>query len=314
MNIMAFHCKNCKRKIQGLLDHFNCRYCHENHCSNCRLPEDHNCKEAYNPYSEKKGILSTNYSKLYFPDTSKIAMEMPRVAGVSKGKPPFVFPATLFYIFVIIIGVGLSLMYMVNYTHIFNIPASSIPNVLEWQPRYIDNSNGILATISEPTTIAEVYATGLHWKHLPITYSISDCNTYEESRIVKAFATIENETDNAINFEQSTNANIQVDCTMFKSSYDSVLSMLETKGLTTISFVGNIITDAKIEFFSISPTDSSSFTGGCSTYMDLEIHEILHALGEVHNDSRDSIMFPIRYRCAWKIDDYVIQNLKNTYG
>jgi len=59
---------NCNKKI-GLIDTFSCRYCKLNHCSEHRLPENHECKgltkgNIYTKYNKKRKLSSnkhTNY-------------------------------------------------------------------------------------------------------------------------------------------------------------------------------------------------------------------------------------------------------------
>ncbi|MDO8517063.1 MAG: matrixin family metalloprotease [Nanoarchaeota archaeon] len=165
----------------------------------------------------------------------------------------------------------------------------------------------------------------LHWNHMPLTYSVSDCSAYQFRRIAKAFNQIENETSGIISFNSITNlteidgaeyynqidssSNIKVMCTN-ETSTQKIEDGYFISGYSSAYSQNKIITSANIVFYKIT---SKTYSSGCVIYPDIEIHEILHSLGFSHSENRTSIMYSEYAGCNLRIDRDIIEKLKEIY-
>lgn len=154
------------------------------------------------------------------------------------------------------------------------------------------------------------------WEKMPVTYMFENenaCGEFESRRIRWAFDVIENESKGVARFEETdSSAEIIIIC---NKTFPIAKPGYITQGETRYRIVGGIIKDAEILFFN---TGSATYTAGCLKYPDVEIHEILHALGFPHNaEDRKSIMYPENMLCSvdrFRIDSEIIKKLNETYG
>lgn len=169
------------------------------------------------------------------------------------------------------------------------------------------NANSILQSDSFPN------AQGLHWTHMPVTYSFADnfsCGRSEPNYIIKAFREIQNETNKIVRFEQvESNGDIAINCkkdfNMNKTAGtyqvgDALISNLE----------GNRIINGELNFYIVSNTINA---GSCS-YADIEVHEILHTFGFDHTSEKNNIMNPVVSYCPTHLNEDILNKLLSTYN
>jgi hypothetical protein len=125
----------------------------------------------------------------------------------------------------------------------------------------------------------------LYWDHMPLTYTISSCEWYQKSRIITGLQYLQNETLGAVSFlENDSKQDIIFICLNESSPSQGYYR----GGQAKIRALDNKIFYAEVILYN-ETRDSLS----CGTFMDTEIHEILHALGYSHSDNPLSIMSPI---------------------
>ena len=132
-------------------------------------------------------------------------------------------------------------------------------------------------------------STELHFGHMPILYNItkSECGDFQTKRIRWVFDVLTNETQGVITFiETQDNADISVIC--YPYTPERGVGNEYTAGRGGYFSNGNEIKSATLEFFNVNPL-SNTYPGGCLIYPDVEVHELLHALGFPHICSTKSI-------------------------
>ena len=154
----------------------------------------------------------------------------------------------------------------------------------------------------------------LHWGHMPITYAFGNMDACRERQVfamIDSFNRIQEETDNVVRFKQSPN---NPDFTILCVQGEGMINNVETLGSAYCETAPNtkLITKAVINIYGQGMV--------CGTgYPHVEVHEILHNFGFVHNALMDSIMRPYtaatsRDCVTTKIDDQYIDCLKNIYA
>jgi len=170
---------------------------------------------------------------------------------------------------------------------------------------------------------------GLHWGHMPISYSIvneNECGSYESRKIERAFNLIEEETNKTVRFAKvNENADVDVSCSFIEGCYEKkvdvrseegIVYRYETicahnRGIAQINVVkGKQIMRASIEMIGLAGFSETSgegmsgfFVGTCG-HITTELHEILHVFGYGHFDDNSSIMYPSEDSVG-----YTIQNV-----
>ncbi len=153
----------------------------------------------------------------------------------------------------------------------------------------------------------------LHWDHMPITYKFSNeraCGIQEAKRIRRGFEKIEAETSGTVDFEEGNNSDITINCHKgFNIEYiNSDGTVLQAD--TTYFNDGNEIKRATIDYYD---TKDGKISSNCGAYPDTEVHETLHAFGFDHVDNRYHIMNSVGTYCPTKINEDVIEKLKEIY-
>ncbi len=141
------------------------------------------------------------------------------------------------------------------------------------------------------------------------SYSIDkeSCGSFETGRINQAFNIIANQTDEIVKFyELDSNGDITINC------FREIPKTLEY-------LVGGALADStenSINFYGIDSFANNRFPGGCATYPNIEIREILHVLGFNYSNYRYSIMYGVAPPgCLIKdIDEHIVQELKDRYS
>lgn len=158
-------------------------------------------------------------------------------------------------------------------------------------------------------TALAVEEEAVYWSKMPLTYNYSKCSASRIDRIEIALDEVEKLTDSEVsflNFEDETDINFICD----ENSIVNAETNTKTLGETEIAYdlENNQIVNAKIYLYDLPD--------GCN-YPDVEIHEVLHALGEKHNSNDRSIMNKVQPRCLNQInmavDGIIFEKLKADY-
>lgn len=146
-----------------------------------------------------------------------------------------------------------------------------------------------------------------YWNELPIHYYFSEdypCKDIRYTQVLKAFDIIEERTDKIVTFyEEKDTHGIEISCyEIYESEEASAYGGIE-------NYYGEKeILSGFIELYKPDPYNFET----CPIYPSLTLHEILHAMGFDHIDSRKSIMNPID-GCE-KLDDEIVDCLKHIYS
>jgi len=157
----------------------------------------------------------------------------------------------------------------------------------------------------------------LHWNHMPLTYGIineSDCYPIRVERIKKAIQEVGRLTEykvQLLSVKNDETPDISFVC-IKDSNYDAVGDVVyETFGeaLTEYYPYTNVISNASVFVYGGVSTD-------CMDYPTIELHEILHTLGEDHSKHLSSIMYKIENNCNKlniKVDQPIFDKLIEIY-
>ena len=146
-----------------------------------------------------------------------------------------------------------------------------------------------------------------YWGELPIHYYFSEdylCNDIRKSKVIKSFNIIEEKTDKVVTFyEGESEYAIEIIC------YDEYISE-EVAAYGGIEFYEGEkeILSGSIELYQLDPINFEV----CESYPSTILHEILHAIGFDHIDSKKSIMNSIGDGCI-KLDSEIVDCLKHIY-
>lgn len=171
------------------------------------------------------------------------------------------------------------------------------------------------------------HANELHWGHMPLSYKIFNCSGYQSRRIIRAFNTLENETNYKVSFILETNiteldetayyiqgskeADIEVICyAEFKVANLPGYNTLGEANYLSSPYNSLLIKRAFVNFYGIT---STTYTSGCTIYPDVELHEILHGFGFDHVNQTNHIMNPRHVSCQTRLNDDTLQRLLQTY-
>ncbi len=294
----ANKCHKCKKKVEGLP--FKCAYCGNTNCSKHHLPENHNCeyldgKNDRNLEDWKNKIrgLKKDYHRddEYFGDNSFNVQEYLEPLEINPFKKSKQIKSSDsggngFIIFLVII------LAVVCYFSYYPIDTEDTDDDI-YPSTYGYNSVSI--------------------NELPITYQISEsCGSSQSNRIIKAFNILSEESSYSVFFIlTNSDPDIDIKChleVMEEGNY-------YTSGQATMGTIGYSVYGSEIDFYNVNPIANNRFPGGCLTYPNTELHEILHTFGFDHNESRDSIMTSISNGCVVRsIDNYIIESLQDTYS
>lgn len=149
-----------------------------------------------------------------------------------------------------------------------------------------------------------------HWRHMPLTYKINNCPERQKNLTRLAFEKIEFETGYIVDFEEtSEEPDIEINCKLQGVGGESAIADALPY---TDTYFPNLIYYADINFYGQG--------GICLTgYPALEVHEILHTFGFVHNGLTSSIMHPYSAESSrkcetTKMDDQYTNCLKYIYS
>lgn len=149
---------------------------------------------------------------------------------------------------------------------------------------------------------------------LPITYAVNEtaCGELMSGRFDKAFAQLTSETMGIVTFQKvEGSANIKIMCYLEAMEEGEYF----TSAHATLGKQGKKIDGATMVFYNVDPIGNARFSGGCLSYPNTELHELLHVFGYIHNEKEGSIMNPISPGCrVLKVDEKIIEDLKKFYA
>jgi len=158
------------------------------------------------------------------------------------------------------------------------------------------------------------HLTGLHWTHMPLTYSIKNCENPDG--IKKALSLITSQTNNAVYFEESINADIQFACSQLKDCYQNKTERRWFWIATTEAICEHEAGTAQITKMKINKILNAKIniieTGKEDNCSETQIHEILHVFNFQHSQNNESIMYPEKnsMQCNELIDKDIIAKLE----
>ena len=150
-----------------------------------------------------------------------------------------------------------------------------------------------------------------YWREIPIYYYFSEvypCEDNRKTQVIEALNIIENETDKMVTFyEERNEQGIEISC---NKEYETEESS---------AYGGIIIYEGETEilsgFVELYKPDPVNFEI-CESYPTAALHEILHAMGFDHIDSRKSVMNPVIKlgESCIEIDIEIVDCLKHIYS
>ncbi len=159
-----------------------------------------------------------------------------------------------------------------------------------------------------------------HWTHIPLTYKIVNCTDYQKGRVIKAFNQIQNETENIVSFEEyngeyELGGDFMIYCHEdYHESYgiwEEITYVVADGIYYPYEDYPNKILYSDINFYGITET---TYSGGCVSYPDTEIHEILHGFGFDNVNDTKNIMNEIHVNCPYKINQNILDKLIEIYS
>ena len=155
-------------------------------------------------------------------------------------------------------------------------------------------------------------ASGLHWTHMPVTYSFEDnysCGEIEPNFIRRAFDNIQKETNNVVSFKEVLeDGDITINCKK-DFNLNATQGTYQVGDATITELEGNKILKGKLNFYIVPGTVHA---GSCS-YAEIEVHEILHTFGFNHNYESYNIMNPVESYCPTHLNKDILDTLLSTY-
>ena len=145
-------------------------------------------------------------------------------------------------------------------------------------------------------------ASGVHWTHMPLTYSInSSCGDFESIRVKGAFDRISIASSQTVTFQEVVeDADIKVICSYIEECYNSYTEEVcphETSSVNVTQGNQNLLIRATIELIGLKGflesgrnTVSGFSLGECGT-LNKEVHAALRAFGYKSNNNQSSIMY-----------------------
>lgn len=143
----------------------------------------------------------------------------------------------------------------------------------------------------------------MRYQYSNIGYSIVDCPLNKADEIERAFIYLSNKT-NVVFYNTNYNPNIIAECSS-KVVYEGKTFVAGEGGPTKIIQSGdfNVIYEGRI--LMIRPSDCER--------PNVAIHEILHAMGFVHSDNPNNIMYSTS-RCSQVLDQEIIDEINRLYS
>lgn len=146
----------------------------------------------------------------------------------------------------------------------------------------------------------------MRYRESRISYNIDEsCDLDKQRRVVEAFNIIEGSTVLSF-YELNDGAEINVLCSEVSPTREEEGHFIAGEGgPSEVISSGryNVILSGKISLFRSEKCDSPN----------IAIHEILHALGFDHRESKDSIMYPVT-ACDQEIDQEIIDEIEDLYS
>lgn len=191
---------------------------------------------------------------------------------------------------ILIIAIICSGAYIYFTSDLFSKPIVLIPN--------ISNTN-----ISSYENQLQFYP-NMRYANSTITYNVNSCSPEKSSRITEAIQEIESRT--GLVFQITDDAEIDFECnemiTNINEDYFIAGEGGPVKAVNTSKFY--VIEQGKVLIYYIQTN--------CDNY-NVEIHELLHALGFDHSNNPQSIMFNVT-RCDQVFTEDIIEEIKRLYA
>jgi hypothetical protein len=204
---------------------------------------------------------------------------------------------TVIVILLLLIVLGVSVWYLYQ-----NIPGA--PEQLEavfTQPE--------LEVANFSSEVKQFYP-NMKFNHNAITYNIdSTCGPEKRERMIEAFNELASQVG-IISFSEAASPDIAVSCSSAteKSHGEYFIAGRGGTNYTIPTGRYHVITEGTIMLY-----EERKWAVTCQ-WPNIELHELLHALGFEHSPDENSVMFPSLESCSQKLDNAIIQDLKDLYS
>ncbi len=190
-----------------------------------------------------------------------------------------------------------------GYLLYLNLPGE--PQVLD---AVIPNTQLEVSNIS--SAVGQFYL-NMKFNHNSISYNIaSDCSEEKKDRMIEAFNELKNKVGIISFYSDFNNPDIEVSCSEnTKHSIEKEYFIAGEGGAKEIIQTGryNVITQGVILLY-------GEKKGIECDWPNIELHELLHVFGFDHSSDKNSLMFQYLESCSQKLDESIINTLKELYS
>lgn len=165
--------------------------------------------------------------------------------------------------------------------------------------------------VSNLSSTVEQFYPNMKFNHNNISYNIaSDCSQEKEGRMIGAFDELKNKVGIISFYPDSNNLDIEVSCSeITKHSIEKDYFIAGEGGAKEIIQTGryNVITQGVILLYGERKSIECDWPN-------VELHELLHVFGFDHSSDKYSLMFQYLESCSQKLDESIINILKELYS
>jgi len=166
--------------------------------------------------------------------------------------------------------------------------------------------------VSNLSSEVKQFYPSMKFNHNFISYNIDvQCNEEKTSRMIEAFDELSNKVDEISFYSVNQNPDIEVACSdLEKHSIEEDYFIAGEGGAKEIIQTKryNVITQGVI-LLHLNPERSRE----CE-WPNIELHELLHVFGFNHSTDENSLMYPYLESCDQKLDEGIINDLKQLYS
>ncbi|MDP3027533.1 MAG: CARDB domain-containing protein [Nanoarchaeota archaeon] len=196
-----------------------------------------------------------------------------------------------------------AVLFIAGYLLYLNLPGE--PQVLD----AVIPSN-VLEVSNLSSAVGQFYP-NMKFNHNHISYTIApDCSNEKKSRMTEAFEELKDKVGIIIFYPVSDNPDIEVSCSeATKHSIEKDYFIAGEGGAKEIIQTGryNVITQGVILLY-------GEKKGIECDWPNVELHELLHVFGFDHSSDKNSLMFQYLESCSQKLDESIINSLKELYS
>ena len=196
-----------------------------------------------------------------------------------------------------------AVLFIAGYLLYLNLPGE--PQVLD-----VVIPSSVLEVSNLSSAVGQFYP-NMKFNHDYISYNIaSDCSREKKYRMIEAFDELKNKVGIISFYSSINNPDIEVSCSeSTKHSIEKDYFIAGEGGAKEIIQTGryNVITQGVILLY-------GEKKGIECDWPNVELHELLHVFGFDHSPDENSLMFQYLESCSQKLDESIINTLKELYS